>query len=325
VHTVLYGQVGAVPGNYASGFADITLGSHGTCGTCTARVGYDQLTGLGTPNASNLINLLSGASAPAVPPSVTSATVNGQAGTPLSFTVSVTSANPVTYTLAGAPAGMAIAANGVVTWASPVAGTYAVTVTALDSKTGLSGKGVYTVVVASPPSAPVVAGGTVTGKVGVALTFSAAAASTNPLSYTMTGAPSGMVINAATGAVSWSAPVLGSYSVVVTAKDTKTGLSGKGTYVVQIASGGLTITAPAMVGVVGTPLKGTIAISAPAGTSFSVSISGVPLGMGFSIRGTTITAIWPAPVAGSYQLTVVARDSAGRTTHALVPITVSAK
>ena len=60
-HTPLYGQVGAVPGNYASGFADITLGSHGTCGTCSARVGYDQLTGLGTPNAINLINLLSGA------------------------------------------------------------------------------------------------------------------------------------------------------------------------------------------------------------------------------------------------------------------------
>ena len=238
-HTPLYGQVGAVPGNYASGFADITLGSHGTCGTRSARVGYDQLTGLGTPNAINLINLLSGASAPAVPPWVTSATINGQANTALSFTVSVTAPNPVTYALSGAPSGMAI--------------------------------------------------------------------------------------NATTGAVTWSAPVLGNYSVVVTAKDTKTGLSGKGTYTVQITSGGLTITAPAMVGVVGKLLTGTIAISAPAGTSFSVSISGVPWGMGFSISGTTITALWAAPVAGSYQLTVVAKDSAGRTTQALVPITVNAK
>jgi len=184
---------------------------------------------------------------------------------------------------------------------------------------------VYTVVVAAPPSAPVVAGGTVAGKVGVALTFSATVPSANPMTYTLAGAPSGMVINATTGVVTWSAPVLGNYSVVVTAKDTKTGLSGKGTYTVQITSGGLTITAPAMVGVVGKLLTGTIAISAPAGTSFSVSISGVPWGMGFSISGTTITALWAAPVAGSYQLTVVAKDSAGRTTQALVPITVNAK
>ncbi|PIF25686.1 hypothetical protein CLU88_0510 [Acidovorax sp. 56] len=324
-HTTLYGQVGAVPGNYASGFADITLGSHGTCGTCSARVGYDQLTGLGTPNATNLVNLLSGASAPAVPPSVTSATINGQANTALSFTVSVTAPNPVTYALTGAPSGMAIGSTGVVTWAAPVAGSYAVTVTARDTKTGLSGQGVYTVVVAAPPSAPVVAGGTVAGKVGVALSFNATVPSSNPMAYTLAGAPSGMAINATTGVVTWGSPVLGNYSVVVTAKDTKTGLSGKGTYTVQITSGGLTITAPAMVGVVGKPLTGSIAISAPAGTSFSVSISGVPWGMGFSLSGTTITALWAAPVAGSYQLTVVAKDSAGRTTQALAPITVSAK
>lgn len=324
-HATLYGQVGAVPGNYASGFADITLGSHGTCGTCSARAGYDQLTGLGTPNATNLVNLLAGASAPAAPPSVTPATISGQVGKALSFTVSVSAPNPVTYTLAGAPSGMVISSSGVVTWATPVAGTYAVTVTARDSKTGLSGQGVYTVVVAAASGAPVVAGGTVAGKVGVALSFSAKASSANPVAYTLAGAPAGMVINATTGAVTWSTPVLGNYSVVVTAKDTKTGTSGKGTYTVQITSGGLSITAPAMVGVVGKTLTGTIAISAPAGTSFSVSISGVPLGMGFSISGTTITARWAAPVAGNYQLIVVARDSAGRTTQAVVPITVTAK
>jgi hypothetical protein len=47
--------------------------------------------------------------------------------------------------------------------------------------------------------------------------------------------------------------------------------------------------------------------------------------MGFSISGTTITATWPSPVTGNYQLTVVAKDSAGRTAQALVPITITAK
>lgn len=325
-HTTLYSQVGAVPGNYASGFADITSGSHGTCSTCAARSGYDQLSGLGTPNAGRLISLLAGASAPAVPPVVTPATITGRVGTPVSFTASVTAPNPVTYSLSGAPSGMVISTTGVVTWSTPVAGSYAVTVIAKDTKTSLTGQGVYTVNIAPPPGAPVVAGGTISGKVGVALSFSAAVASSNPITYSMTGAPAGMTINSTTGMVSWSSPVLGTYSVVVNAKDTKTGLSGKGTYSVQItATSALTITAPAMTGVAGKVLTGTISISAQPGTSLSVSITGVPFGMGFSISGTTITAKWPSPVTGNYQLTVVARDSAGRTAQALVPISISAK
>lgn len=324
-HATLYSHIGAVPGNYASGFADITSGSHGTCSTCAARSGYDQLSGLGTPNAGSLVSLLSGSSAPAAPPAVTPATITGQVGAPVSFTASVTAPNPVTYSLSGAPSGMAISTAGVVTWSTPVAGSYAVTVVAKDTKTGLTGQGVYTVNIAPPPSAPVVAGGTISGKVGVALSFSAAVASSNPISYSMTGAPAGMSINSTTGMVSWSSPVRGTYSVVVNAKDTKTGLSGKGTYSVQIATSALTITAPAMTGVAGKVLTGKIAISAQPGTSLSVSITGVPFGMGFSISGTTITATWPSPVTGNYQLTVVAKDSAGRTAQALVPITITAK
>ena len=53
-HAVLYGQLGSVPGTYAATFADITKGSDGSCNTCTARVGYDPLSGLGTPNSGSL-------------------------------------------------------------------------------------------------------------------------------------------------------------------------------------------------------------------------------------------------------------------------------
>eukprot|EP01133_Synstelium_polycarpum_P023273 gene23273-27911_t len=54
-HGMLYGQIAAVPGTYASNFADITQGSNGSCSVCTARVGYDPLGGLGTPNAKSLL------------------------------------------------------------------------------------------------------------------------------------------------------------------------------------------------------------------------------------------------------------------------------
>ena len=66
---------------------------------------------------------------------------------------------------------------------------------------------------------------------------------------------------------------------------------GSGVLAVKIATAGPVITAPAMFGVAGQPLSGTISVSSPGATSLSVTIAGAPLGMGFSVAGTTITAI----------------------------------
>ncbi|GKS90690.1 peptidase S53 [Acidovorax sp. SUPP2539] len=326
-HAALYGTVGAQPASYAAGFLDVAAGSHGTCATCTARSGYDQLTGLGTPRAADLLGRLAGSTVAAPPPVVGSAAVSGLAGQPLSFTVSVASANAVSLSLAGAPAGMAVSGTGVVTWAAPVAGSYAVTVTARDTKTGLSGQGTYTVTITAPlpPSVP---GGSISGTEGVPLAFSGAATSVNPLRYALSGAPSGMAIGA-DGSVTWARPVQGTYAVTVAATDTKTGLTGRGTYSVRIAAagsstppGGLSVAAAPWTGTAGKALTGTITVSAPGASWLSVTITGAPLGMGFSIQGTTVTARWPSPVAGSYALTIVARDSLGRTAQATVPVSI---
>lgn len=256
-------------------------------------------------------------------PVVASSTVSGKVGTALSFTVSATASNAVTYSLAGAPAGMAIGSTGVVTWATPLAGTYAVTVSAKDNVNGLIGKGTYTVVIAAA-TAPLVTSTTVNGTPGKALSFNATVASANPVSYSLANAPAGMVIGS-TGVVSWPSPVLGTYAVTVIAKDTNTGLSGQGVVTVKIAASGPTITAAAITGVAGKPVSGTIAISAPGATSLSLSISGVPMGMTFSVSGLTFTAYWANPVAGSYSLKVVVVDSAGQSATALVPVTIAAK
>jgi hypothetical protein len=47
--------------------------------------------------------------------------------------------------------------------------------------------------------------------------------------------------------------------------------------------------------------------------------------MGFSMSGLNITAIWPAPVTGSYTLKITVTDSTGRTTSTNMPITITAK
>lgn len=323
-HGTLYGQIGAVPGAYAAAFADITAGSDGSCASCFAKAGYDPLTGLGTPNVGSLLNTLAGAGT-ATAPVVTPATITGKVGSALTFTASVTAPNALTYALSGAPAGMVVSAAGVVSWPVPAAGTYSVTLNAKDSQTGLSGQGVYTVSIAAALP-PVVNGVAVSGKPGTPLSFSVSVTSANAVTCALTGAPAGMTISAA-GVVSWASPATGVYKVTVTAKDSKTGLSGQGVYTVTIATAATTASGPvinaaAMTGVAGKALAGTISISDPGATSLSVSISGAPVGMSFTVSGMTLTAQWASAVTGSYSLKVSVLDNAGRTAAATVPVTV---
>jgi hypothetical protein len=303
-HAVLYGQIATVAGTYASVFADVTQGSDGSCAACSARTGYDAPTGLGTPNVGSLLSTLGGSAAA---PVVTAATINGSVGTALSFTVSVASPNAVGYALAGAPSGMTVAASGAVSWPTPVAGSYAVTVTATDGKTGLSGQGLYTVVIAAP-AAPVVSGAAISGQAGTALSFATTVSAANAVSYTLTNAPAGMAVSTA-GVVGWPSPIAGSYAVTVIARDSKTGASGQGVYNVTIAA----LPAPAMAsasvaGRAGTALSFTVVVSSPNPVSYS--LGGAPAGMAISAAGTIS---WASPTAGSYAVTVSAKDT--RTGH----------
>ena len=53
--TALYKAIGALPVVYTADFLDVKAGADGSCTTCTARAGYDLVTGLGTPNANYLL------------------------------------------------------------------------------------------------------------------------------------------------------------------------------------------------------------------------------------------------------------------------------
>ena len=302
-HAVLYGQIGAVPMNYASAFADITTGTNGTCATCVAKAGYDSLAGLGTPNVTSLLQILSGAAVSPSAPVVTGAAIAGKVGTALSFTAASNATNAVTWSLAGAPAGMTINVAGVVTWATPLVGTYNVTASVRDTVTGLIGQGVYTVTIA-PLSPPVVTAGAVNGKAGTALTFTVGATASNPLVWSLTGAPSGMTI-ANTGVVSWAVPVAGTWSVTTIATDSKTGLVGKAITTVAIAAPlPPVVTAANITGRPGTALSFTAAVVAPNAVTWT--LTGAPAGMSINAAGVVS---WASPVLGTYYVTAVARDS----------------
>ena len=325
-HTTIYGQIASTSANYAGAFADVTRGSDGSCASCSAKTGYDLPTGLGTPNVASLLNQLGGASSTASAPTVTAATISGTAGQALSFTVSATSVDTLSFALSNAPSGMAINASGVVTWASPVAGTYAVTVTAKDTVTGLSGQAVYSVVI-SAPAAPQLSSANVTATAGTAWSYTVVETAPNGVTWSLGSAPAGVSLSTA-GVLAWAKPVAGSYAITVSAKDTKTGLIGSATITLTVtaastSSGGPTVSASPQSGTGGHALSFVIAISDPNASAMSVSISGVPLGMTFTPSGLNLSASWASPVDGSYTLVVQVKDNLGRSVQASIPVTVS--
>ena len=262
----------------------------------------------------------------ASPPQVANGSVTGTAQTALTFVPQVTDANVVTLTLSGAPSGMSASTAGVVSWASPLVGTYKVTVAAHDANTGLGGQGLYTVTIgaAQPPTIPSVS---ISFAAGKALAYCVNATGTHPLTYGLAGAPSGMTIGS-TGCLAWNSPTAGTYPVTVTVKDTITGLTAKGIDTFSITPPGPAIATTSLIGVAGRPLTGTISFTDSSATNITVQIGGVPAGMSFTPSGSAssgaLSVNWASPVTGTYSLKVTVTDSQKLTASATIPVTITA-
>ncbi len=165
-------NAGSTPYAHANLLHDVTSGSNGSCGgtyLCTAKVGYDGPTGLGTPNG---IAAFSTASGPPPPPppadfsvGVSPASTTVAPGTSAVYTVSVGASggfsDTVGLTQSGLPNGTfspaSVAASGTstltvaTTGLSP--GNYPFTITGTDSSTSATHSVAATLVVASGPPA----------------------------------------------------------------------------------------------------------------------------------------------------------------------------
>ena len=336
------------PVAYAQVFNDITSGSDGTCGAaCTAQVGYDQPTGLGTPNVSPLVSYLTQAPT-TTPPFVSPLSVTGSAGAALSASMPYTAPDAVRWELGNAPAGMSIdSTTGLIGWASPTAGTYSVTVTATDTVSGLSDSAVLSVTIVTQATSPSVSAATVAATAGQPLSYQVQASAgtsggTVPgagaggpaptageavqLQYAIQGAPSGMRIDASTGVLSWASPVPGTYPVTVSATNSNTGLSADAVITVQVnsAASGTGLTVQSLQGSAGTALTGVVAtVSEAAAAQDQVTIRGAAVGMNFSANGGSVILTWPTPVCGAYTLTITATDAAGVSVQRQVTVTIA--
>jgi subtilase family serine protease len=327
VHALIYKSIAAVPGTYASAMHDVVEGSNGTCATCKAGTGFDQATGWGSPNAAQLFEVLTGVASTqavvAAAPTVPGGALTGKVGSALSqsLNIGLPSGTTTSFALSGAPSGTSIDATGALKWAAPVAGSYSFTVTATTAA-GKSASANYALKVI-PGTAPVFTSSSgYTGTAGTA--FSATLAATNPntgtLTYSVTGAPSGLSANAA-GAISWASPVAGSYTLTTKVTDSY-GYSA--TRNVSLAIGGTstnhapTVTAATLAVKAGSYFATRVSGKDADGDALTYSMSGAPSGVTLAagmISGSTT-------VKGTYHVTVTARDTHGATGSALFTLTV---
>jgi hypothetical protein len=136
------------PYSHTGNLYDVTSGSNGTCSPaylCTAGVGYDGPTGLGTPNG---LVAFGGSGGTGNTVTVTNpGSKSGTVGTAVSLQITATdsaSGQTLTYRATGLPPGLSInSSTGLITGTPTTAGTYSVTVTATDT-TGASGSTTFT-------------------------------------------------------------------------------------------------------------------------------------------------------------------------------------
>jgi subtilase family serine protease len=137
------------PYQHTTALNDVTTGNNGTCSPsylCTAGVGYDGPTGLGTPNGVTAFaagTSTGGNTVTVNTPANQSTAVNTAASLQVTASDSA-SGQTLTYSASGLPTGLSInASTGLISGTATAAGTYSVTVSAHDT-TGATGSASFT-------------------------------------------------------------------------------------------------------------------------------------------------------------------------------------
>lgn len=228
------------------------------------------------------------------------------------------------------PAGLSLSSGGVLSGTPTAGGSFNFTVTATDSSGApgpYSGSQAYTLVVNAPTlslPATALAGGTLGQAYSASL--NPAAGGTAPYSYAVTAGalPTGLALNAGSGAITGTASALGTFNFTVTAVDSSTGTgpySGARPYAITV------IDQPPVAGAVSVSIAygsgaSPVTLSLTGGAPTSVAIGAAAIHGTALASGTSITYQPNAGYAGSDSFTYTATNTGGTSAPATVSVTV---
>ncbi len=267
----------------------------------------------------------------------TTALASGTVGVAYSDDVVANGGNtPYTFSLdtGTLPLGITLnTANGRISGTATQAGSFPITIRVTDATTGgtYSATQSYTLVMNAPT---ITLSSTTLPNATIAQAYSASGApitgtgGTAPLSYSATGLPTGLTINAASGVVSGTPTAGGSFTFNVTATDSSTGTGAPFT---GTQSYTLVVDAPAIVVSPTNPTLTPVAAGVAVNTQFTAAdgvgpytysvSSGLPPGV--TLSGDSLTGT--ATAVGTYTFTITAQDSStgagpytGQRTYTLV-------
>lgn len=173
-------------------------------------------------NDSTVADAVRFVSAGASPPSITSvAPTSAVEGENYSYDVESLGSTPLTFSLTTAPSGMSIdSGSGLISWVAGAAGDYPVEVEASNGEGSDTQSFTITVSEASSDVAPSFDSTPVTTATeGQAYSYDANATGSPAPSYALDQGPSGMSVDSGSGLVSWASPVVGSYTVIISASN----------------------------------------------------------------------------------------------------------
>ena len=298
-----YGALGLSAGLSLNALTGVITGTPTTAGVSVVTITATNSTGTDTDA------LTITAVAPGIASVITNnpLTAAGTIGVPFSFAI-IATGSPEAYAASGLPAGLTLnALTGAISGTPTTAG---VTVVPLNARNDFGSAFVtLTITISTVTTAPIITSpATAPGTVGVPFATYFVAAIGLPTSFTATGLPIGLSINALTGAIRGTPTTAGVYTVALAAVNA----SGTGTAVVKITIAAANITpiitgASTAAGTVGTPFV-TYVIAAT-GLPTGYTTTGLPPGLTVNpltgvINGTPTTA-------GTYVVTVTATNATG--------------
>jgi hypothetical protein len=219
----------------------------------------------------------------------------------------------ITWSKSGAlPAGITLnSATGVLSGTTNAAGSFPITVTATDSNSCTGTGATYTLTI-NCQTITVTNPGVNTGTVDAAFnqTFTKTGI-LGTVTWSETGAlPAGITLNSATGVLSGTPTVKGSFPITVIATDTN-GCSGSSPYTLTINCQTITVTNPGVTtGTVDAPFSQSFSQTGAHGTATFTTASALPAGLSLSTAG--VLSGTPT-VKGSFPIVVTVTDSNGCT------------